>query len=128
MSLIRKNGDLRRFQTRIEGELGQTTPVEVTAVGDDAEQPNYFGFLIRDMSHASKGPSPDVSETGSFFGALDNRTLEAIVRLSTETIERQAILAALGECDDNRTAAARRLGLSRQGLHAKLKKYGLERK
>jgi transcriptional regulator PpsR len=128
MSLIRKHGDLRRFQTRIDGELGQSTPVEITAVGDEAEQPSYFGLLIRDMSHAPGAASPETGESDTSFTALDNRTLEAIVRLSTETIERQAIVAALGECGGNRTAAARRLGLSRQGLHAKLKKYGLERK
>ncbi|WP_363351152.1 transcriptional regulator PpsR [Methylocystis echinoides] len=128
MALIRKHGDLRRFQTRIDGELGQSTPVEITAVGDDADAPNYFGLLVRDIRHASGQPSREVADRGLSIEALDNRTLEAIVRMSTEAIERKAILAALEQCNSNRTAAARQLGLSRQGLHAKLKKYGLERK
>lgn len=127
MSLIRKHGDLRRFQTRIDGELGQSTLVEITAAGDDAEQPNYFGLLIRDVSHAARPRTAETSEDLS-FEPLDDRTLEAIVRMSTEVIERKAIQQALDQCDGNRTAAARQLGLSRQSLHAKLKRYGLERK
>ena len=59
---------------------------------------------------------------------FDNRTLEPIVSMSTEMIERRAILRALEWCNGNRTAAARQLGLSRQSLHAKLKKYGMEQK
>jgi transcriptional regulator PpsR len=125
--LTKKHGDLRRFQTRIDGELGQSTMVEISAVGDQAEQPTYFGLLIRDASCAAKMRAGDVAGDPS-AEAFDDRTLEEIVRMSTEVIERKAILHALEKCGHNRTAAARQLGLSRQSLHAKLKKYGLERK
>lgn len=128
ISLIRKHGDLRRFQTLIEGELGQSTPVEITAVGDEPEEPNYFGLLIRDVSHVSRSRGPETADKGVSIEDFDNRTLEAIVRMSTEVIERKAIVRALELCDGNRTAAARHLGLSRQSLHAKLKKYGLDQK
>lgn len=129
LSLIRKHGDVRGFQTRIEGELGHSTPVEITAVGDDAEQPTYFGLLMRDVSKAMLRPrDPAANDDSLPMNGYDNRTLETIVRMSTEVIERKAILRALEQCKDNRTAAARQLGLSRQSLHAKLKKYGLERK
>jgi transcriptional regulator PpsR len=127
MLLIRKHGDLRRFQTRIDGELGQSTQVEISAVGDDADQPHYFGLLIREANSAARRRPAHMSE-GAFDETVDDRTLEAIVRMSTEDIERKAILRALEQCGDNRTAAARQLGLSRQSLHAKLKRYGLERK
>ncbi len=128
ISLIRKHGDLRRFQTRIEGELGQSTPVEITAVGDDIQQPNYFGLLIRDITLVSRPSATNPAGQGVSIEDFDNRTLEAIVRMSTEVIERKAIIRALEMCNGNRTAAARQLGLSRQSLHAKLKKYGLEQK
>lgn len=127
MLLIRKHGDLRRFQTRLDGELGQSTLVEITAVGDDAGQPNYYGLLIREASHTS-GFRLDESPEDISRETVDGHTLEAIVRMSTEVIERKAILRALEHCDGNRTAAARQLGLSRQSLHAKLKRYGLDRK
>lgn len=128
VSLIRKHGDLRRFRTRIDGELGQSTPVEISGVGDAPEQPNFFALLIRDVGHASKGEVPEKMERHLSIEAFHNHTLEAIVRMSTEMIERDAIIRALESVSGNRTAASRRLGLSRQSLHAKLKKYGLDQK
>jgi len=45
--------------------------------------------------------------------------------VSLDEAEKQLILRALKACDDNRTAAARQLGISRRTLHRKLKEYGL---
>src|SRR5207244_2646078 len=42
--------------------------------------------------------------------------------------EKQLIIQALKEARDNRTVAARRLGMSRRTLHRKLHTYDLERK
>jgi DNA-binding NtrC family response regulator len=41
--------------------------------------------------------------------------------------EKQLIMRALKEVEGNRTAAARRIGISRRTLHRKLKEYGLEK-
>lgn len=57
---------------------------------------------------------------------FDNLTLDQIVKASTEVIERKSIAGALAASGGNRTVAAKRLGLSRQSLHAKLKKYSLD--
>jgi two-component system response regulator HydG len=51
--------------------------------------------------------------------------LETILKSSIETIERQHIADALARTGGNRTQAAKALSLSRQSLHAKLKKYSL---
>jgi DNA-binding NtrC family response regulator len=48
-------------------------------------------------------------------------TLEA----AAEGFERQMIARVLVECRGRRTAAARRLGLTRQGLRGKMKRLGL---
>lgn len=45
--------------------------------------------------------------------------------VSLDEAEKQLILRALKACDDNRTAAARQLGISRRTLHRKLKEYGM---
>lgn len=46
--------------------------------------------------------------------------------LSLEDLERRAIVATLRETGDNKSEAARRLGITRATLHNKLKKYYLE--
>jgi DNA-binding NtrC family response regulator len=51
--------------------------------------------------------------------------LKNLVRETTDLIERPCIEAALDLTRDNRASAAEMLGLSRQGLYAKLRLYGL---
>lgn len=46
-----------------------------------------------------------------------------LVGLTLEELERRAILATLREVDDNKSEAARRLGITRATLHNKLKRY-----
>ncbi len=50
----------------------------------------------------------------------------ALGSMSLEDVERKAIEATLRETEDNKSEAARRLGITRATLHSKLKKYGLE--
>jgi len=47
------------------------------------------------------------------------------VREATDVIERLCIEAALELTGDNRASAAEMLGLSRQSLYVKLRRYGL---
>jgi DNA-binding NtrC family response regulator len=51
--------------------------------------------------------------------------IKEIVRESADLIERLCIQAALDVSDNNRASAAQLLGLSRQGLYSKLRRYGL---
>ena len=50
----------------------------------------------------------------------------ALGSMSLEDVERKAIEATLRETEDNKSEAARRLGITRATLHSKLKKYGLD--
>jgi two-component system response regulator HydG len=50
----------------------------------------------------------------------------ALAGLSLDELERRAIMATLKECADNKSEAARRLGITRATLHNKLKRYGME--
>ena len=52
--------------------------------------------------------------------------LSALGSRSLEDVEKKAIEATLRETEDNKSEAARRLGITRATLHSKLKKYGLE--
>lgn len=51
--------------------------------------------------------------------------LKDLVRETTDVIERLCIEAALELTNDNRASAAEILGLSRQSLYVKLRRYGL---
>jgi DNA-binding NtrC family response regulator len=51
--------------------------------------------------------------------------LKDLVREATDVIERLCIEAALELTGDNRASAAEVLGLSRQSLYVKLRRYGL---
>jgi transcriptional regulator PpsR len=134
MGLVQKHGSVTRMDTMLHGELGADTAVEISAVGNKAAKPDYVGLLLRDTTmRAATDAAPlpaaaplveTVSATGNFLA--QNLTLEQLVKGSTRTIEQNAIVSALEACQGNRTLAARRLGLSRQSLHTKLKKYSLE--
>ena len=51
--------------------------------------------------------------------------LKELVRETTDVIERMCIEAALKLTGDNRATAAELLGLSRQSLYVKLRRFGL---
>jgi DNA-binding NtrC family response regulator len=51
--------------------------------------------------------------------------LKAIVSETTDLIEQLCIQTALGMTGDNRASAALLLGLSRQSLYVKLRRYGM---
>ena len=51
--------------------------------------------------------------------------LKELVRETTDVIERMCIEAALKLTGDNRATAAEMLGLSRQSLYVKLRRFGL---
>lgn len=57
--------------------------------------------------------------------AMRELDLEHTLPSKLEKIEKDAIQNALYECDGNQTLAARRLGIGRTCLIAKIKKFGI---
>jgi transcriptional regulator PpsR len=125
LSLVERHGAVRAIRTILDGELGGSTEVEISAVGDRLGQPSYFGLVIRDVASRSRG-SEESSSVSALLEASPEAPLESLIKSCVETIERQRIAEALERAGRNRTVAARYLGLSRQSLHSKLKKYRLE--
>ena len=74
------------------------------------------------------GPELPASVTGAAEQAAPvPETAEASrAGLSLEALERRAIEDTLRQTEDNKSEAARRLGITRATLHNKLRKYGLE--
>ena len=129
LNLVQRHGSVRMLPTMIAGEFGASTEVEISAAGNKEFDPDYIGLLIRDvMTRLGPGsraaPPPLPAEPIDIYSS--DVSLEQMVKVSTEAIERQQIEAALEIAQGNRTAAAKRLGFSRQSLHSKLKKYKLD--
>jgi transcriptional regulator PpsR len=126
---LREHGALRLFATQLRGEYGSSTDVEICAVSVvNAEEP-CFGFTIRDVGQrvifdrqASRDKPRSVEQLTELVGRVP---LKDLVRESTDMIEKLCIEAALEITGDNRASAADILGLSRQSLYAKLRRYGL---
>lgn len=132
MANVRSRGPVRLFRTALRGEHGTSAEVEVSAVAVlDGGQPG-FGFTIRDVgprlaeSGAPGEVHPLVPRPAQQLTELVGRVpLKELVREATDVIERLAIEAALELSGDNRASAAEMLGLSRQSLYVKLRRYGL---
>jgi len=122
LALVQSQGSVRMLTTTLYGELGANTDVEVSAVGNRDIRPDYIGLILRDVTARARA---DAAQGGDLTPSLGEETfsLERLVKIATEAIERRTIKAALERSEGSRTIAARKLGLSRQSLHTKLNKY-----
>ena len=122
LGLLQRHGAVRVLASALTGELGSTTEVEISAVGDKDSNADYFGLMLRDVTMRLRGEAPSGAvDAGAAID--DGRSLNQLVKSSREAIERRTIIAALERSYGNRTLAARHLGMSRQSLHTKLNKY-----
>lgn len=126
---LREHGSVRLFATTLRDEYGNTTDVEVSAVQVlNAEDP-FFGFTIRNISRRATADLRTMRELPRSIEQLTELvgrvSLKDLVRETTDVIERLCIEAALDLTNDNRASAAEILGLSRQSLYTKLRRYGL---
>ncbi|MGB5831347.1 MAG: transcriptional regulator PpsR [Thiohalocapsa sp.] len=126
---LRQHGAVRLFATHIRSELGSSSEVEISAVAvHNGDQPS-FGFIVRNVD---RRVSADTRGEGALPRSIEHLSelvgrvpLKEVVRESTDMIERLCIEAALELTGDNRASAAELLGLSRQSLYVKLRRYGL---
>ncbi len=126
---LREHGSVRLFATSVHGEYGSVAEVEISAVAVSGGEQPCLGFSIRNVT-PRLAPEPDtpldLPRSVEQLTALVGRVpLKDLVRESTDMIERLCIEAALELTRDNRASAAEMLGLSRQSLYVKLRRYGL---
>ena len=126
---LRQHGSVHLFSTVLRGELGAMIDVEISAISQLDDKEMSFGFAIRNVgrrlspppvSNARSARSPE--QLKDLIGRVP---LKDIVRDTTDVIERLSIEAALELTGDNRASAAEMLGLSRQSLYVKLRRFGL---
>jgi transcriptional regulator PpsR len=129
LSNLRQHGSVRLFATQLRGEYGATAEVEISAVAVTAGNDRCLGFTIRDMGRRlgmESRPTKELPRSASQMTELVGRLpLKDIVRETTDLIEQLCIEAALELTGDNRASAAEMLGLSRQSLYIKLRRFGI---
>ncbi|MDP3252335.1 MAG: transcriptional regulator PpsR [Hydrogenophaga sp.] len=126
---LRQHGTVRLFATQMRGEYGSNSEVEISAVAVNSGPQRCLGFTIRDMGRrltndgrSAKELPRSASQMTELVGRLP---LKDIVRETTDLIEQLCIEAALELTGDNRASAAEMLGLSRQSLYIKLRRFGI---
>jgi transcriptional regulator PpsR len=125
---LRQRGSVRLFATTLRSEYGATAEVEISAVAVMNGEAPCFGFAIRNVGRrlsevrAGRELPRSVEQLTELVGRV---ALKDLVRETTDVIERLCIEAALELTNDNRASAAEMLGLSRQSLYSKLRRYGL---
>lgn len=129
MANLREHGTVRRFSSIMRDDLGGSETVEVSATRIQGERGSVFGFSIREtMRNDAMAPTlPTGSPTtaAQFTDLVGRVPLKDLVRDTADIIEKLCIEAALKLTDNNRASAADMLGLSRQSLYIKLRRYGI---
>jgi len=130
MANLRQHGTIRLFATTLTGEHGSVAEVEVSSVSLPAADPPCMGFNIRDIgrriaSEATGNVIDQPRSVAQLTELVGRVPLKELVRDATDLVEKLCIEAALQLTRDNRASAAEVLGLSRQSLYVKLRRYGL---
>jgi transcriptional regulator PpsR len=126
---LRQHGSVRLFATTLRGEYGSTAQVEISAAAVPHDERPCIGFALRDVGRRL-GDAPkrnrelprSVAQLTELVGRVP---LKDIVGETSELIEQLCIEAALQLTGDNRASASEMLGLSRQSLYVKMRRYGL---
>jgi transcriptional regulator PpsR len=133
-----RTGKMRLYSTRLEGAFGSQLAVEVSVT----HMPGAgFAFVLRDTSRlevmrdssapipAQPGAAPMSDDAmRNVMDLVGSAPLKDIVSATTDVVEKMCIETAVELTNNNRVAAAEMLGLSRQSLYVKLRKYGLIKK
>ena len=129
LSNLRQHGSVGLFTTSLRGEVGAVHEVEISATQLASTHPPTLAFAVRDIGRRLQGDdrvSPKLARSASELTELVGRVpMKDIVSETSDLIEQLCIETALQMTNDNRALAAQFLGLSRQSLYVKLRRYGL---
>lgn len=127
---LKRYGSIRLFPTQVAGVLGSEADVELSAVYLEEGDGAWCGILVRHVGRRIVQPVRGVEDltkaVEDMTRLLGSVALRKLVRDTVAMVEHHFIEAALELTGDNRTAAAELLGLSRQSLYTKLKRYDID--
>jgi transcriptional regulator PpsR len=125
---LRQQLPVRNFATEVRTQSGLTLPVEVSAVSLSRPE-QLYAFFLRDIERRHPSASPMAQSLSGTLAdvaqMVGRRPIKDIVGEAVDTIERMCIESALALTHDNRASAAEMLGLSRQSLYVKLRRFGM---
>lgn len=125
---LKQQKPVRNFATEVRTLSGMTLPVEISGVYLAKPEP-LFVMFVRDLNRRPPS-SNQLSQTvpnpfADLSQLVGRRPIKDIVGETVDTIERMCIEAALELTHNNRASAAEMLGLSRQSLYVKLRRFGI---
>jgi transcriptional regulator PpsR len=126
---LRQRGTAGLFVTAVRGEFGAVTDVEIAASLIVRGEETLLAFAIRNIARRLKAEhtasTPVTRSVGDLTELVGNVPLKEIVSETTDLIEQLCIETALEMTGDKRASAALLLGLSRQSLYVKLRRFGI---
>ncbi len=128
VSNLRQYSTVRLYASVLRCRFGSLMDIEISAIKLPYSTTQYALF-IRDVARRVTADHPMSQQLPSSIEQITRRVgqvpLKELVRESTDVIEALCIEAALELTRDNRASAAELLGLSRQSLYTKLRRYGI---
>ena len=125
---LKQQKPVRNFATEVRALSGMTLPVEISGSYLAKPEPLYVIF-VRDVDRRSQSTSHPTPTLPNPFAELSQlvgrRPIKDIVGDTVDSIERMCIDVALELTHNNRASAAEMLGLSRQSLYVKLRRFGI---
>lgn len=127
-----REGRLRNYSTQFKSVVGSRADVAISSAQlRSGGNEMGIGLIIRDSSgmgsSVDDGAEAVVSEQAlqNVMDLVGTASLKELVSATSDVIEKMCIDTALQMTRNNRAAAADMLGLSRQSLYVKLRKYGM---
>ncbi|MER0238613.1 transcriptional regulator PpsR [Fulvimarina sp. MAC8] len=126
---IDNQGIVRTLTTYVTQTYGATVPVEIGGTAIEVDGSRFYGLAIRrserGVTSLPQSGKSEMRPANDMIGLVGQMPLRDIVRDTTDIIERLCIEAALELTGNNRASAAELLGLSRQALYTKLRRFGI---
>ena len=130
LGTVREHGSIRDYASTITADDGSSpVSVQISAVSFSSGKLSLVAIGIHQLSKALNKPTDKPDNLGKNAKELTQLVgkvpLKQIVTETTDIIEKLCILAALDLTMSNRASAAELLGLSRQGLYIKMRRFGI---